>query len=130
MKVKYEFSDGTKITVEASEVIGETIIELEKAEHANDEKERYHRAYSIDEFSFDGVDISSIEIDPSRITERNENKRHIYECLDRLSETQRRRIMMLADGMSMREIARLEGKDIKTIRLSIEAARKKFLKNF
>jgi len=39
-------------------------------------------------------------------------------------------MMMLAGGLSMREIARREDKDIKTVRESIEAARKKFLKFF
>ena len=37
---------------------------------------------------------------------------------------------MLAEGVSFREIARREGKDIKTIRESIEGARKKFMKFF
>lgn len=37
---------------------------------------------------------------------------------------------MASEGLSLREIARREGKDIKTIRESIEGARKKFLKFF
>ena len=37
---------------------------------------------------------------------------------------------MLAEGVSLREIARREDKDIKSIRESIEWARKKFLKYF
>ena len=43
---------------------------------------------------------------------------------------QRRRLLMLAEGVSLREIARRAGKDIKSIRESIEGARKKFLKYF
>ena len=39
-------------------------------------------------------------------------------------------MLMLAEGVSLREIARREGKDIKSIRESIEWARKKFLKYF
>ena len=49
---------------------------------------------------------------------------------EQLSEVQRRRLLMLAEGVSLREIARREGKDIKSIRESIEWARKKFLKYF
>lgn len=52
----------------------------------------------------------------------------IRDAFSHLSEVQKRRMMMLAAGLSMREIARREDKDIKTIRESIEAARKKFLK--
>ena len=37
---------------------------------------------------------------------------------------------MLAQGLSIREIARREGKEIKTIRESIDGARKKFKKFF
>ena len=54
----------------------------------------------------------------------------IKEAFGRLSEVQRRRLLMAAEGLSLREIARREGKDIKTIRESIEGARKKFLKFF
>ena len=52
------------------------------------------------------------------------------EVFEQLSEVQRRRLLMLAEGVSLREIARREGKDIKTIRESIEGARKKFMKFF
>lgn len=54
----------------------------------------------------------------------------IAHTFDRLSEVQRRRLLLLAQGLSVREIARREGKDIKTIRQSIDGARKKFLKYF
>lgn len=37
---------------------------------------------------------------------------------------------MLAQGLSVREIARREGKEIKTIRESIASAREKFKKFF
>ena len=37
---------------------------------------------------------------------------------------------MYASGMSMYEIAEAEGKDFSTVKESIHAARKKFIKNF
>ena len=37
---------------------------------------------------------------------------------------------MLAEGKSVREIARREGKEIQTIRESLDGARKNFLKFF
>ena len=58
-----------------------------------------------------------------------ENQR-IKEAFEQLSEVQRHRLLMLAEGVSLREIARREGKDIKSIRESIEGGRKKFLKYF
>ena len=56
--------------------------------------------------------------------------RQIEEALGSLSEVQKRRILMLAQGLSVREIARREGKEIKTIRESIAGAREKFKKFF
>ena len=37
---------------------------------------------------------------------------------------------MVAKGLTLREISRIEDTDIKTIRESVEGARKKFLKFF
>ena len=58
------------------------------------------------------------------------DREHIAEALGSLSDVQRRRILMLAQGLSVREIARREGKEIKTIRESIAGEREKFKKFF
>lgn len=44
------------------------------------------------------------------------------------SDTQFRRLILYADGMSFREIAALEGKDFSSIAESINAAKKKVRK--
>ena len=49
--------------------------------------------------------------------------------MDELSDTQFRRLIMYADGMSLREIAALAGKDFSSIAESINAAKKK-VRNF
>ena len=54
----------------------------------------------------------------------------IRAAFDTLTEVQKRRLLMLADGLSMREIARREGIKHHAVMESIEGARKKFLKNF
>ena len=46
MKIKYAFLDGTVTEVEVSDEIGAVIIDSRKAEHAQDERHRYH-AYEI-----------------------------------------------------------------------------------
>lgn len=84
----------------------------------------------------DAIDYEGLEYaDPEDFTEKlfddtPERNAHIKECFEKLTEVQQRRMLMLASGLSLREIARREGKDIKTIRESVEAARAKFKKFF
>ena len=54
----------------------------------------------------------------------------IAQALDGLSEVQRRRILMLAGGMSVNEIARNEGVHHSVVSETISAARKNFKKFF
>ena len=42
MIIKYAFLDGTVTEVEVSDEIGAVIIDSRKAEHAQDERHRYH----------------------------------------------------------------------------------------
>lgn len=129
MKIKYQFADGTTTEVEVSEEIGAVIIESRKAEHAQDERQRYHCPYSYDAIDYEGEEYATDDT-PETEHIRSERDARLYMALAALTETQRRRLLMLADGLSMREIARREKADIKTVRESIEGARKKFQKNF
>lgn len=53
MKIKYAFLDGTVTEVEVSDEIGAVIIDSRKAEHAQDERHRYH-CYSYDAIDYTG----------------------------------------------------------------------------
>lgn len=129
MKIKYAFLDGATTEVEVSEEIGTVIIDSRKAEHAQDERQRYHCPYSYDAIDYEGEEYATDET-PETEHIRSERDARLYTALAALTETQRRRLLMLADGLSMREIARRENADIKTVRESIEGARKKFQKLF
>ena len=109
-----------------TEEIGNMILDSRRQESNLERKERYH-CYSSDAAEFEGEEYAAADTPETELLRHLETQ-HIAETLDKLSETQRRRILMLAQGLSVREIARREGKDIKTIRESIEGARKKFLK--
>lgn len=128
MKIRYEFADGTVSEVEVSEEIGSVIVESRRLEDNLDRKERYH-CYSMDAAEFEGSDYGTEET-PETQMERELDAEHIARALDRLSKTQRRRLLMLADGMSMREIARKENVRHRAVVKSIEGARKIFKKNF
>lgn len=128
MKINYTFANGEVSEVEVNEEIGNVILDSRREENNLDRKERYH-CYSMDAADYEGEEYADQETPESVLFLQLENQR-IAEAFDKLSEVQKRRLLMLAQGLSVRQIARREGKDIKTIRESIEGARKKFLKFF
>ena len=128
MKINYTFANGETSEVEVTEEIGNVILDSRREESNLDRKERYH-CYSLDGTEFEGMEMAEDDTPETELFLQLEN-RHIAETFDRLSEVQKRRLLLLAQGLSVREIARREDKDIKTIRESIEGARKKFLKFF
>ena len=126
MKIKYTFDNGETSEVEVSEEIGEFITASRRKEESNNRRERYH-CQSSDAIDYEGMEYGIPDFTEDLFNEKNDR---IHEAFSHLTETQQRRMMMLASGLSEREIARREGKEIKTIRESIDGARKNFLKNF
>ena len=116
MKIKYSFNNGEIKEVEVSEEIGAVIEESRRKEAALAKKEQRH-CYSLDAVTYEG-------------TEYEERSAHIREAFSHLTETQRRRILMLAAGMSIREIAARENTHHRAVEDSIQQGRKKFLKFF
>ena len=67
MKIKYAFLDGTVTEVEVSDEIGAVIIDSRKAEHAQDERHRYH-CYSYDAIDYEGEEYGACdEFDAHRV---------------------------------------------------------------
>ena len=128
MKINYTFNNGENSEVEVNEEIGAVILESRRKEE-NMERNRRRRCYSLDDVDFEGDDFADDRTPESLFMEQLDNE-HIKETLDKLSETQRRRLLMYAEGMSIEDIARVEGVYHTSISRSIEAARKIFLKNF
>lgn len=129
MIIKYKFATNEETEVEVSEEIGTVILDSRRKESNGDRKERYH-CWSLDAIEFEGTEYSTPDFAVALFDGSEERDARVREALSHLSETQQRRMLMLAAGLSEREIARREGKDIKTIRESIDGARKKFLKFF
>ena len=131
MKISYLFNNGEKSDVEVNIEIGEVITDFRRKEDNLDRKERYH-CYSLDALEYGDKDefVPTDGITPeTEMMKKIENQR-IHNALMQLTETQRRRLLMLAEGYSLREISKIEKKEIKSIRESIDSAKKKFLKNF
>lgn len=129
MKISYKFVNNEITEVEVPDDIGTFILDSRRMEHNAEERQRYHCPYSTDALTYEGLEYAD-PTDLNQTLTATEDRKKLHEALRHLSGTQRRRLLMLADGLSLREIARREGVDIKTLRESIEGARKKFLKFF
>lgn len=128
MKISYEFADRTTSEVDVSEELGTMIIESRTAEESANRKERRH-CWSLDAALYEGAEYGTSD-DPVEKFRQEEIHERVSKAFSHLTEIQQRRILMLAVGLSEREIARREGKDFKTVHESIEAARKRFRKFF
>lgn len=128
MKINYTFVNGETSDVEVSEEIGTVILDSRRKESNLDRKERYH-CYSLDAAVYEGMEYADSDT-PETILHREDDRRHMAEILDELPEIQRRRLLLYAEGKSLREIARMEGVDHKAVKKSIEAAKKYFRKKF
>lgn len=129
MKITYKFADNTVSEVEVSEEVGTLIMDSRRKEENAARKERYH-CWSLDAIDYEGAEYGIPDFTDALFDDSAERDALVRAAFSRLSDVQHRRLLMLASGLSLREIARREGKDIKTVRESIDGARKKFLKNF
>ena len=122
MKIKYTFITGETTEVEVSDEIGAVITASRKAEHALEERNRYH-CYSLDAIDYEGLEYVECDEYPIEVEQ-------VREAFSHLTEVQQRRLRLYADGKTLREIAALENASFQSVAESIEAARKKFLKNY
>lgn len=129
MKIKYTFNNGENSEVEVKEELGFVIMESRRAEAALDKKEQRH-CYSLDAITYEGLEYGTSDFTESLFNGSDERNAHIREAFSHLTEIQQRRMLMLAAGLSIREIAKRENKDFGSVYESIEAGRKNFLKNY
>lgn len=112
------------ISPEALKEITDALDEDTRETWASDRK--YHRHnYSLESRVFEGMDYAYRKT-PEWICIRKEEFEERMRTLATLTETQRRRLKMLfVDKLSLREIARAEGVDYKSVVDSIGAAARK-----
>ena len=96
----------------------------------HERRERYHTECSLDALDFEGSIYASDE-DVEEDFFRSEQERVIDDWLrSNLTLVQYRRFRYLMEGLSLRDIAELEDADYKSVRESVESARKKLQKIF
>ena len=130
--VTYVFADGSKSVIEVEDKFAD-FIEVSRREEENYErKSRYWCRIRLDESSYEGKWFEDQESSPSEALERELEQERVDDFFKTLTEVQRRRLSLRMDDpdLSLREIARIENCDIKTIRECFEAIKKKYNKFF
>ena len=128
MKINYTFNNGENSEVEVNEEIGAVILESRCKEENLARKERYH-CVSMEDAVYEGDDSIDERTPESLFMEQLDNE-HIKETLDKLSDLHRRRLLMLVQGLTIREIAKIEGVTVRAVFDSIEKAKETFKKNY
>ena len=102
--------------------------ESRKEIQSEDRRQRYHAPYHIEALMYEGTEYSSGEdVTEDAVNADEENR--IDELLQsNLTAVQYRRFRMYMDGMSIREISRIEDSDYSSVYESIESAKKKLRK--
>ena len=127
MKVRYEFANGDVSVVEVSEDIGEMIMSSRREEESALRQQRRY-CCSLYDMDYEGEYFADYHTPESEYEEKIRSEK-IRAALASLTDTQRRRLMMLVDGMTLREIAIVEGASHKNVWKSIEQAKEK-IKSF
>ena len=128
MEIIYKFADGTTSKVEVTDGIGDFILDSRRREDNDDRRYRYHN-YSLEAITYEGSEYGKNDEYPSE-DDSGEVANRVREAISRLNDTQRRRLLMLSQGMSLHEIAAAEGVAFNAVRESVNRAKKKFLKIF
>lgn len=129
MFINYKLADGNTALVEVTEEVAEFILEDDRLTANADRRERYHCPWHLEAMEYEG-DSLAYHLTPEQLYIRKETQLEQSEALSQLTDTQLRRLLMRADGLTYREIAELEGTNVNAVRDSLESARKKLKNSF
>mgnify|MGYP002520790945 CR=1 FL=1 len=127
--IRYEFATGEVVHVEVDAEIAEVICKSRRMEHANNERTRYHAAFSMDSDDCRCAQLISTKTPDDHVIELEE-RQHLVASMTHLSEVQRQRLLLMAEGRTIAEIARLQHAAYNSVKDSIRAAQQKIRKKF
>ena len=127
MFIPYKQADGTTILAEVTDEVGAFILENDREMTNADRRERYHVRFHIEDMEYEGETLACYDSPEDEVI-RKETQREINDAMSKLTDTQFRRLMMKADGMTLKEIAAAEGTSIVAVKNSLDYAIKKFKK--
>ena len=124
-KYRYGFVDGTE-EIEVSEEWAAVLREMDREEEAN-RKKQTRRHISLDAADFEGEEFAAPGDAESDLMVKEEEQ-HIEELFSSLTAVQRRRILLRMEGLTYRDIAKLENTSAMACQESITSAAKKMKK--
>lgn len=115
MIIKYKNADGEVVDIDVDDKFGKWYLAFEKEEANRERKYRYWVRTSLDALPYEGEWFKSTYETPVEYAIRKGKEERLNKFLSTLTEVQRRRLELLADGLSAREVARLEHVNLKSI---------------
>lgn len=126
MKIKLKDNDGRVIQeVEVDDVFGEWYVEEERKQENAERKHRYWVTVSLDSLQYEGEWFTDPDPTPAERCEILEEENRVAEFKKMLTPTQLRRLEMLEEGMSEREIAEADSASKTSVHETIEQIKKK-----
>ena len=132
MFIEYKIDRKHSVMVEVTPEVAQFILDSDTEMRNAEQRERYHVPYHINALEYEGMEYADPDTTED-IVLRNDENREVYDCLSFLTESQLRRLVLKAEGMTLREIAAAEGTSVNAVAESLMAARKKlekYRKNF
>lgn len=122
MEIKWTFADGTTSVVEVEDDIGNYILDSRRAEDSADRQHRRH-FLSMDALLYEGEEYGA---DDEYLSEESSayERSLLAAALNSLTDLQRRRLMLYAQGLSLKQIAEKEGTTVQGVFNSLQKARK------
>jgi len=128
MKISYEFVTGEISEVEVDEHLGGMLLDLDRQQYNNDQKET-RRHVSLDGMDYEGEVFASAE-DTEGTAERREDMARLFSAMKELSPAQRELVeKVYFEERKITDIAREEGVSKQSVHERVGRALKNLKKN-
>ena len=121
--ITYKTTNGNRVCVEVSTPVKELLEQSDRQIRSQRRQDRRHLDYMDFIDGLTDADMKDPQADAADLVMKMESYRQLYAAISKLSEVQRRRLLLhFMDNLTYRQIAKLEKADFRTIGRSIERA--------
>jgi RNA polymerase sigma factor (sigma-70 family) len=121
--ITYKTANGNRICVEVSTPVKELLEQSDRQIRSQRRQDRRHLDYVDFIGGLSDAAMNYPQTDTADLEMKIENYQQLYTAVNRLSEVQRRRLLLhFMDNLTYRQIAKLEKVDFRTVGRSIERA--------
>ena len=121
--ITYKTTNGNRVCVEVSTPVKELLEQSDRQIRSQRRQDRRHLDYMDFIDGLTDADMKDSQADAADLVMKMESYRQLYAAISKLSEVQRRRLLLhFMDNLTYRQIAKLEKVDFRTIGRSIERA--------